>query len=127
MILNVRENLKLLVHIITKIPKCTYSLFKGYNLVVRQSIRLGDDWDEVDLGVQSAHDFDVQRLESVAGGLDKVNACMYTVIHNVHPVYFVLCIQIGVEACFNVLNNGPPRIVVVDEIAKTWCVDNGES
>lgn len=77
--------------------------------------------------MKSAHDFDVQRLESVAGGLDKVNACMYTVIHNVNPVHFVLRIQISVEACFDILNDGPPRIVVVDEIAKTRCVYDGKS
>ena len=77
--------------------------------------------------MQSAHDLDIQRLKSMAGGLDKVNACMYTIIHNVDPVHFVLRIQVSVEACFDVLDNGPPRIVVVDEIAKTWRVHNGKS
>lgn len=109
-----------------KIPWCTYSLFEVNNLLVRQSIRLGDNWNEVDLGMQSTHDFDIQRLESVAGGLNKVNACMYTVVHDVHPVYLVLRIQISVEACFDVFNDGPPRIVVVNEIAKSWCVYNSE-
>lgn len=76
--------------------------------------------------MQSTHDFDIQRFESVAGGLNKVDACMYTVVHDVHPVHFVLGIQIRVEASFDVLSDGPPRIVVVDKIAKSRCVYNGE-
>lgn len=76
--------------------------------------------------MQSAHYFDIQRLESVAGGLNKVYACMYTVVHDVHSIYFVLRIQISVEACFDVLNNGPPRIFIVDEVAKAWRVYNSE-
>ena len=125
--MNVRENLERSVRVTTKIPENTHSLFEVCDFLIRQSICLSDDRDEVDLGVQSTHDFDVQRLESVAGGLDEVNACMNTVIHDVHPVDLVLRIEVSVEARFNVLNNRPPRVIVVDKIAEPWRVHNGES
>lgn len=43
--------------------QCAHSLFEGDDFLVRECIGLGDDRDEVDLGVQSTHDLDVERLE----------------------------------------------------------------
>ena len=43
-----------------------------------QSVCLGNDWNEVDTGTKSLHNFDVERLEGVARGTDEVEA-------GVHP------------------------------------------
>ena len=99
-----------------------YSLLEHSNLLVRQRIRLGNDRNQVDLGVQSAHDLDIQGLQGMAGGLDEVDACVDSVIHDVHPVHLVLRLEVCVKALFNVLDDRAPRIVVVNEIAESWCV-----
>lgn len=62
------------------------------NLLICESIGLGDDGNQVDLGVESLHDLNVQRFERVASGLDEEHAGMDTVVNNVHPVDLVLSI-----------------------------------
>jgi hypothetical protein len=43
--------------------KVTHSSLERSDLVIRKSIRLGDDGDKIDLLVQTAHELDVDRLE----------------------------------------------------------------
>jgi hypothetical protein len=40
----------------------THALLESCNLIVGQGIGLGDDGDEVDLGVEAAHNLNVQGL-----------------------------------------------------------------
>jgi hypothetical protein len=105
----------------------TYSLLELSNLLVGQSISLGNDRDQVDLGVQAAHDLNVEGLEGVASGLDKVNASVNTVVNNVHAVDLVLSLEVGIEALLNVLDNGSPRVIVVDKISEARSVDDGQA
>lgn len=86
----------------------TYPVLEGGDLLVRDGIRLGDDGDQVDLGVQPLHDLNVKRLKRVAGGLDEENAGMNAVVDNVHPVDFVLGVQIRIKALLDVVHNRPP-------------------
>jgi len=102
----------------------THSALERVDLFVGQSVSLGDDWDEVDLGVESAHDFDVQRLERVTGRLDEVNTSVYTVVDNVHAVDFVLGVQVSIKSLLNVLHDGSPRVVVVDKVTEAWSINN---
>lgn len=102
-------------------------MFEGDDLLISECISLGDDWDEVDLGVQSTHDLDVERLERVTSGLNEVHTGMDTVVDNVHAVDLVLGIKISIEALLDVLDNGAPGFVVVDEVTETRSVDNIQS
>ena len=43
----------------------TYTLLKFSDFLIRQSVRLGNDWDEVDFCVESAHELDVKLLETM--------------------------------------------------------------
>ena len=105
----------------------TYSLFEHRNLVVGKCIGLCDHWDQVDLGMQTAHDFNIQRLERVSGWLDEIDTSMYAVVNDVHPVDLVLGLEIGIKPLLDILNNWPPRVVIVDKIAKARCVDDCQS
>lgn len=105
----------------------TYSLLKLSNLLVRQGIGLGDHRDQVDLGVQPAHDLNVQRLKGVAGGLDEVDTGVDTVVNNVSAVDLVLSLQVGIVSLLNVLYNRAPRIVVVHEITESRGVNHGQA
>ena len=105
----------------------TYPLLEVINLIVRDCVSLGNNGDQIDLGVQLLHDLNIERLEGVASGLDEVANSVDTVVDNVHAIDLVLGIKVGVESLLNVLNNGVPRFVVVDEITETGCVNNGQT
>jgi hypothetical protein len=68
--------------------------------------------------VKSAHNLDVQWLQSMASRLDEVYASMNSVIDNVHSVDLVLSIQISIEALLNIIHNWSPRLIIVNEISK---------
>jgi hypothetical protein len=38
-------------------------LLEGIDLIVSEGIRLGNDGNQIDLGVKTAHDFDIQWLQ----------------------------------------------------------------
>jgi hypothetical protein len=86
----------------------THALLESRNLIVGQGVGLGDDRNEVDLGVESAHDLDVQRLQGVTGRLDKVHTGVHTIVDNVHAIDLILSVEVSIEALLNVLDNRPP-------------------
>ena len=105
----------------------TYPRLEVVDLLVRESVGLGDHRNQVDLGVKAAHDLNVEGLERVAGGLDEEDAGMDAVVDDVHAVNLVLSVEVGIETLLNVLNNGPPRLVVVDKVTEAGGVDNGQA
>ena len=52
---------------------------------------------------------------------------MYSVIDNVHSVNLVLSIQVGIESLLNVIHDWSPRFIIVNEITKTWGINNSQS
>jgi hypothetical protein len=102
-------------------------LLEVCNLLIGESVGLGNDWDEVDFGVKSTHDLDIQRLERVAGRLNEVDTSMHTIVDNVHPVDFVLRIEIRVESLLDVFDNWPPGVIIVDEVTKARGIHNGQA
>jgi hypothetical protein len=103
------------------------SLLEGIDLLVGQGIRLCDNGDQVDLGVKALHNLNVKGLERMAGRLDEENTCVDAVVDDVHPVDFVLSIEISIETLLNVVDDGPPRLIIVHEVAETRRVNNGQS
>jgi len=106
---------------------CAYSRLESHNLLISHSIGLGNDWNQVDLGMESAHNFDVQRLQRMASWLDEVHTSVDSVIHNIHAVDLVLRIQICIKALLYVIHNWSPRFVIVNEVTKTRSIDNSQS
>ena len=104
-----------------------YSLLERRHFIVGQRICLGDDGNQIDLGVKATHDLDVEWLQRVASRLDEVHASMNSVIHDVHSVDFVLSFQVGIESLFDVLHNWSPRVVIVDEVSKAWRINDGQA
>ena len=60
------------------------------------------------------------RLNEVHTGVDAV-------VDNVHAVDLVLGVEVGIEALLDVLDNGAPGLVVVDEVTEAGCVDDVQS
>lgn len=63
----------------------------------------------------------------MTGRLDEVYTGMDTIIHNVYPVHLVFRVEVCIESLFNVLDDRPPRVVIVDEITKSWSVDHRQA
>jgi hypothetical protein len=77
--------------------------------------------------VKTAHDFNVQRLQGVASGLNEEDAGVNTVVDNVHAVDLVLSIEVSIETLLDVVHNRAPRLIVVDEVTEAGCVNNRQS
>ncbi|CAG8770674.1 14652_t:CDS:1, partial [Acaulospora colombiana] len=73
-------------------------------------VALGNDRDEVNLGVQSAHEFNIDLLQGMTGGLKEIDAGVDAVIHNFLAVHPVLLLQVGIEAGFDIVENWLPAI-----------------
>jgi hypothetical protein len=100
-----------------------YSCFEGSNLLIGEGVSLGNDRNQVDLGMKALHNLDIQRLQRVTGGLDEEHTGMNAVVNDVHAVDLVLGIEISVKTLLDVVDNRPPRLIVVDEVAKAWSVN----
>ena len=105
----------------------THPLLESHDLVISERISLGNDRNEVDLGVKPAHNLDVKRLEGVTGWLNEVDACVDAVVNNVHAVDLVLCIEISIEALLDVLDNRTPGCIIVDKVTKAWSVNDSKA
>lgn len=105
----------------------THPLLVVVKIIIRNSIGFGDDRNQVDLLVELLHDLNVKGLQRVASGLDEVDNSMDAVVHNVHTVDLVLSVEVSVKSLLNVLNNGVPRFIVVDEVTEARRVDNSQS
>lgn len=101
-------------------------MFECGDLLVRQGISLGNDGNEVDLGVQALHDLNIQGLQRVTCGLDEEDTGVDAVVHDVHAVDLVLGVEVGIVSLLNVVNDGTPRFVIVDEVAEARSIDHGQ-
>lgn len=108
-------------------PGKTYASFEAVDFLVGKSIRLGNHRDQVDLGVKTSHDLNIQRLQRMTSGLNKEDASMNAVVDNVHSVDLVLSIEVCIVSTLDVVNNGTPRLIIVDKITKSRCVDHGQA
>ena len=105
----------------------SYSLLEQSNLLIGEGVCLGNDRDQVDLGVQPAHNLNVQRFQGVTGGLDEVDTGVDTVVNDVGTVDLIFGLQISIVSLLNVLNNRAPRIIVVHKVTKARGVDDSQT
>lgn len=105
----------------------TYSGLKVGDLLIREGIRLGNDGNQVDLGMKTTHDLDVQGLQRVSSRLDEEDTGVDAVVHDIHAVDLVLSVEIGIKTLLDVVNDGAPRLIVVDEVTEAGRIDNSET
>lgn len=63
----------------------------------------------------------------MAGGLDEEHTGVDAVVDDVHAVDLVLSIEVSVEALLNVVDDGTPRLIVVDKVAETGSVNHSKA
>ena len=86
----------------------TYAGLKVSDFLICQGISFRNDRYQVNLGVQSSHDFNIQRLERVSSGLNEVNTSMDAVVNNVHTIDLIFSIKVSIKALFDIINNWAP-------------------
>jgi hypothetical protein len=110
-----------------KISTRTYSLLEASQVSGAEGVSLGNNGNQVDSGAQTLHDFDIKRLQGVAGGANEVEAGMDTEVDLVRSAGLLLLQHIRLMLVIEELNNGLPRIAVVDVVTKSRGVDNGKA
>jgi hypothetical protein len=77
--------------------------------------------------MKSAHNFNVQWLQSMASRLNEVNTGVDPVVNDIHAVDLVLSVQVCIETLFDVIHNWSPRLIIVNEVTKTRGINNGQT
>lgn len=104
------------------------ALLECLALLHGQGIGLGDDRNHVDhIGQLLQHD-NIDRLQGVTSGLNEEQAAVNAGVLNVLvAVGCELLTQVGGVLVFDVLDDGVPAAVVVDQVAVAGSVNNVES
>jgi hypothetical protein len=92
-----------------------------------QSICLRNNRDQVDSGAQSLHHLDIKGLQGVASWSDKVQAGVDTEVNLIGTAWLLLLEHIGLVLVIQELNDGHPRVAVVDIVSKAWGINNGQT
>jgi len=92
-----------------------------------EGVGLGDDGDQVDAGAEPLHDLNVERLEGVAGGADEVQAGMDAEVDLILAAGLLLLKHVRLVLVVEELDDGHPRIAVVDIVAEPGSVDDGQA
>lgn len=104
-----------------------YSLLELGQISRAEGVSLGNDGDQVDARAESLHDLNVEGLEGVAGGADEVEAGMDTEVDLVLAAGLLLLKHVGLVLVVEELDDGHPGVAVVDIVAETGGVDDGQS
>ena len=105
----------------------TYPCLELVQVCGAQGIGLGDDGDEVDACAQLLHDFDVKGLQGVAGGADEGQASVYAKVDLLLALGLLLLEHVRLVLVIEELDDGLPRVAVVDVVAEARGVDNSKA
>lgn len=105
-----------------------YPVLELGTLLESQAVALGDDGYDVDKLAQLLEDDNVNGLEGVARWLDEeqaaVDACVLEVPLTLGGEFLA---EVGAVLVLDVLDNGVPAALVVDQVTVTGRVDNVEA
>lgn len=89
-----------------------------------QGVCLGNHRYQVDSRAETFHDFDIERLQSMSGGSDEIEAGMDTQVDLIDPSRLLLLEHVGFMLVIEEFDDWHPRIAVVNIIAESRCIDN---
>jgi hypothetical protein len=107
--------------------EATYPLLELEEIRGAESVGLGNDGNQVDARAQLLHDLNVERLEGVASGADKVQAGVDTEVDLVGTARLLLLEHVRLVLVVEELDDGLPRVAVVDVVAEARGVNDGEA
>lgn len=103
------------------------ALLEGGQVSRAESISLGNHWNQVDARAESLHNLDVERLQSVTGGADEVQASVDTEVDLVISAGLLLLQHVGLVLVVKELDDWHPGVAVVDIVAEARGVDDGQA
>lgn len=92
-----------------------------------EGVGLGNNGNQVDTGAEALHNLDIERLEGVSSGADEVQAGVHTHVNLVGTAGLLLLEHVGLVLVIQELNNGLPRVAVVDVVAEAGGINNGQA
>lgn len=92
-----------------------------------EGIGLGNDWNQVDARAEPLHHFNIEGLKSVASRADKVETGMDTEVNFVLAAGLLLLEHVGLVLVVEELDDGHPRVAVVDVVAEARGIDDSEA
>ena len=128
----------------------TYALLEGVQVVLGEGIGLGNDGDEVDTGAQTLHDLNIEGLKAthiparvsdrrspqhpeprkphsrMARRADKVQARVDAEVDLLLALGLLLLAHVRLVLVVDEVDDGRPRVAVVDVVAEAGAVDDGE-
>lgn len=107
--------------------KHTYPHLEPGQIRGAQCVGLCDNGDQVDACAQLLHDLNVEGLERVARGADKVKTGVDTEVDLVGTAWLLLLKHVRLVLVVEELDDGLPRVTVVDIVAESGRVDDGKS
>lgn len=105
----------------------SYPLLELGQIGGAESISLGNDGDQVNSGAEALHDLDIQGLQGVAGRADEVQAGVDTEINLVLTARLLLLEHVRLVLVVEELDDGLPRVAVVDIVAESRGVNDSQS
>jgi hypothetical protein len=107
--------------------RTTYPLLELEQVCRAQSVGLGYHGNQVDARAQLLHDLNVEGLQGVARGADEVQTGVDTEVNLVCAARLLLLQHVRLVLVVEELDDGLPRVAVVDVIAEARGVDYGEA
>jgi hypothetical protein len=120
-------HLLLVSTVLSRARGAPYPLLELEQVCWAQGVGLGNDGDQVDAGAELLHDLDVEGLQGVASGADEVQAGVDTEVDLVCAARLLLLEHVRLVLVVEELDDGLPRVAVVDVVAEARGVDNGEA
>lgn len=105
----------------------SYTLLELLKITRAESIGLGDDRNQIDTSTKALHNFNVERLKGVASRSDEVEAGVDTEVNLIRTTGLLLLKHVGLVLVVQELDDGAPRITVVDIVAETRCINNSQA
>lgn len=105
----------------------TYTLLEAGEICGAEGVCLGNNGDQVDSRAETLHDLNVQRLQGVASGSDEVQAGVDTEINLVAAAGLLFLQHVGLMLVIQELDNGLPRVAVVDVVTEARGINHGEA
>lgn len=105
----------------------TYALLELGQISWAQSIRLGDNGNEIDAGAETLHHLNIQRLQGVASRTDEVQASVHAEINLLRSARLLLLQHVALMLVVQKLNDGLPAVPVVHVVTEAGGVDDSQS
>ena len=99
------------IYVLLAFSGCTHLLLEELPLLERQTIRLGNNGHNVNNLAELLHDYDVNRAQRVAAGVDEVQSAVNTRVLDVSVAHSSeLLAQVGTVLVLDVLDDGVPAV-----------------